>query len=85
MIQYIFVKTSDVNQAMVNKSVSKTLATLPTYTTSRDWWLFTTSQQFRVIEFDTTTLAGYTGFDNYEWFDQEAARNKLADFDENGD
>lgn len=80
MSTYIFIKKSDVTQAMLNRSTSLSINNCPEHTLVNDWWLFTTSQTFVILEIPCGEIKKTTIFDNYQWYSKEDAITKLEEF-----
>lgn len=80
---YIFIKKSNVTTAMLNRSTSCCMEETPTYIVQNPWYLFFTNDEFTVLKIKESELVVTTIFDNYQWYDYDNAKIKIAEFEAN--
>lgn len=85
MTYYVFVKKSDITQAMLNRSLSREIAKVPIYkVTTTYWWIFSFNTEFGILEIPEENFKVTTIFDSYPWLTCEQVHDKLKDFQQNG-
>lgn len=80
MTKYILLKTTDLTTQMLNRSLCNSVDELPEYTsTNRILYVFPSTVNFYVLEFDVEQTKGSTCFDNYPWYMRKEIRDIIIE------
>jgi len=82
MSNFVFIKKSQVTTAMLNRSTSRVITDCSVYNVVKNWWLFTTNDEFVVLEIPEGQILLTNIFDQFQWYDNNTIATKLKEFEE---